>query len=175
MNRISAAFKSFFALLFTGQLPEDVARAFGYSKTTAAQPAASSARATAPAAPKPQAGPNDGAVQILAILQRDARLVDFLMEDIQRIPTIKSARPCATCTARLANRCSAICNWRRSWTAWKACTSKPKPCPRGRLNWWGMYPRMEKLRVDCCATKDGKRTRWNCPASAPAKWIAGAR
>lgn len=37
----------------------------------------------APAAPpKPQAGPADGAVQILAILQRDARLVDFLMEDI---------------------------------------------------------------------------------------------
>jgi hypothetical protein len=35
-----------------------------------------------PAAPKVQAGPRDGAVQILAILQRDARLVDFLMEDI---------------------------------------------------------------------------------------------
>lgn len=34
------------------------------------------------APPKPQAGPADGAVQILAILQRDARLVDFLMEDI---------------------------------------------------------------------------------------------
>ena len=33
-------------------------------------------------APKPQAGPADGAVQILSILQRDARLVDFLMEDI---------------------------------------------------------------------------------------------
>jgi len=32
--------------------------------------------------PKPQAGPTDGAVQILSILQRDARLVDFLMEDI---------------------------------------------------------------------------------------------
>jgi len=32
--------------------------------------------------PKPQAGPADGAVQILSLLQRDARLVDFLMEDI---------------------------------------------------------------------------------------------
>jgi hypothetical protein len=34
------------------------------------------------APPKPQAGPADGAVQILSLLQRDARLVDFLMEDI---------------------------------------------------------------------------------------------
>jgi len=34
------------------------------------------------APPKPQSGPADGAVQILSILQRDARLVDFLMEDI---------------------------------------------------------------------------------------------
>lgn len=34
------------------------------------------------AAPKAAAGPADGAVQILAVLQRDARLVDFLMEDI---------------------------------------------------------------------------------------------
>lgn len=82
MNQIVAAFKSFFALLFTGHLPEDVAQAFGYTKMSAAKTAASPARAAAPAAPKPQAGPNDGAVQILAILQRDARLVDFLMEDI---------------------------------------------------------------------------------------------
>ena len=43
----------------------------------------STAPAPAPAAPpKPVAGPADGAVQILAVLQRDARLVDFLMEDI---------------------------------------------------------------------------------------------
>jgi hypothetical protein len=82
LNRISAAFKSFFVLLFTGELPDDVARAFGYSKAPAAKPASSPARPAAPAPPKPQAGPNDGAVQILAILQRDARLVDFLMEDI---------------------------------------------------------------------------------------------
>ena len=40
-------------------------------------------KAAAPAPPpKPQAGPAAGAVQILSILQRDARLVDFLMEDI---------------------------------------------------------------------------------------------
>jgi len=54
-------------------VPPDIAQAFGYSK-------AMPAKATAP--PKPQAGPSDGAVQILGILQREARLVDFLMEDI---------------------------------------------------------------------------------------------
>lgn len=82
MNQISAAFKSFFALLFSGELPDDVARAYGYSKAPTAKPSASPTKPAAAAPPQAQAGPNDGAVQILAILQRDARLVDFLMEDI---------------------------------------------------------------------------------------------
>jgi hypothetical protein len=77
LNRISFAFRSFFAILFGGTLPADVALAFGYSKAMPVKPAA---------APKPTAGPSDGAVQILAILQRDARLVDFLMEDISGYP-----------------------------------------------------------------------------------------
>jgi hypothetical protein len=76
LNRISFAFRSFFSILFGGSLPPDIAQAFGYSKVLPVKPAA------APAKPKPTAGPADGAVQILAILQRDARLVDFLMEDI---------------------------------------------------------------------------------------------
>ena len=75
MNRISQAFRSFFSILFSGVLPADIAQAFGYSKVIPIK--------TAPApAPKPQSGPADGAVQILSVLQRDARLVDFLMEDI---------------------------------------------------------------------------------------------
>lgn len=73
MNRISFAFRSFFSILFSGTLAPDIALAFGYSK-------AMPAKAAPP--PKPQAGPADGAVQILSLLQRDARLVDFLMEDI---------------------------------------------------------------------------------------------
>ena len=73
MSRISAAFRSFFSLLFAGELPEDVAREFGFVK----------------AAPVPVSVPepvkvktSDGALQLLGILQRDARLLDFLMEDI---------------------------------------------------------------------------------------------
>jgi hypothetical protein len=80
MNRISFAFRSFFAILFGGSLPADIAQAFGYSKQV---PVKTATPSTAPAAPpKPQSSANDGAVQILGLLQRESRLVDFLMEDI---------------------------------------------------------------------------------------------
>jgi hypothetical protein len=76
LNRISQAFRSFFSILFSGVLPADIAQAFGYSKVIPI-------KVTPPPKPAaPAAGPNDGAVQILSVLQRDARLVDFLMEDI---------------------------------------------------------------------------------------------
>jgi uncharacterized protein DUF2760 len=75
LNRISQAFRSFFSILFSGVLPADIAQAFGYSKVIPI-------KVTPAPAPKPQSGPADGAVQMLSVLQRDARLVDFLMEDI---------------------------------------------------------------------------------------------
>ncbi len=75
MSRIGSAFKSFFAILFQGVLPEDVAREFGFVRPATVKPT--------PAAPPPAVmKPADGAIQILGILQRDGRLVDFLMEDI---------------------------------------------------------------------------------------------
>ena len=82
MSRISYAFRSFFSILFSGTLAPDIALAFGYTKAAPVRAAASAAQPKPEAPPKPQAGPADGAVQILSILQRDARLVDFLMEDI---------------------------------------------------------------------------------------------
>ena len=75
MNRISQAFRSFFSILFSGVLPADIALAFGYSKVIPI-------KVTPPPKPAPVSGANDGAVQILSVLQREARLVDFLMEDI---------------------------------------------------------------------------------------------
>jgi hypothetical protein len=78
LSRISAAFKSFFSILLSGELPADVEHTFGYVRAAAAKPAP----AAPPTPPKPQAGPNDGAVQVLSILQSDARMIDFLMEDI---------------------------------------------------------------------------------------------
>lgn len=85
MNRISLAFRSFFSILFGGTLPPDIAQAFGYAKAAPVKTPTASKPAPAPP-PKPTAGPADGAVQILAVLQRDARLVDFLMEDLGAFP-----------------------------------------------------------------------------------------
>ncbi len=73
MQRIVFAIRSFFAILFGGKLPGDIAKAFGFVPAKAAPP-------PKPAAPQIKA--SDGALQILAILQRDSRLIDFLMEDI---------------------------------------------------------------------------------------------
>lgn len=73
MSRIVLAFRSFFAILFTGQLPGDIAQAFGFTQVKSPPPAPK---------PVPQAKPSDGALQILGLLQRDSRLIDFLMEDI---------------------------------------------------------------------------------------------
>ncbi len=77
MKRLVLAFRSFFALLFSGALPDDVVAKLGYSRRSGAP----APKAASPAAAA-QAGPSDGAIQILGILQRDARLIDFLMEDI---------------------------------------------------------------------------------------------
>jgi hypothetical protein len=78
LSRISLAFSAFFGLLFGGSLPDSVIAALGLSKRGASK-AASPAAAPAPAAPVYS---SDAALQILGILQRDARLLDFLMEDI---------------------------------------------------------------------------------------------
>lgn len=76
MSRISLAFKSFFAILFGDGLPESVALAYGYVKESAIKPAAP------PKSAAPEIRTSDGALQMLGILQRDARLIDFLMEDV---------------------------------------------------------------------------------------------
>jgi Domain of unknown function (DUF2760) len=76
LNRIVLAFKCFFGLLFHGELSETTIAELGLSRRTAApaKPAA--------AAPVVAVNTADGALQILGILQRDSRLIDFLMEDI---------------------------------------------------------------------------------------------
>jgi len=71
LSRIASAFRSFFSILFSGVLPEDIALQFGYSKPK-----------PVPAVTQPKVNVSDGALQILHILQRDSRLIDFLMEDI---------------------------------------------------------------------------------------------
>ncbi len=72
MSRILLAFRAFFAILFGHPLPPEI-------KPAAPSPV-SAPKPSAPPKPEP---PNPGyALQLLAILQRDSRLLDFLMEDI---------------------------------------------------------------------------------------------
>jgi hypothetical protein len=73
LGRIWLAIRSFFAILFRGTLPEDALARLGLMRRGAPKP-----QPTAAAAPRAA----DGALQILSILQRDSRLVDFIMEDI---------------------------------------------------------------------------------------------
>lgn len=75
MSRISLAFRSFFNILFSGELSGDVITELKLSRREAAAP-------KAPATPAMAVRTSDGALQLLGILQRDSRLVDFLMEDI---------------------------------------------------------------------------------------------
>ena len=78
MNRITLAFRAFFNLLFSGELSSETLIALNLSRRSATAPA----KAAAPAAAAPVVRTADGALQILAILQRDSRLIDFLQEDV---------------------------------------------------------------------------------------------
>lgn len=80
MSRLVLAFKAFFSLLFRGTLADAVALELNLVRRGAAPPTPAAARTSEPA--KAVAAPADGAVQLLAALQREARLVDFLLEDI---------------------------------------------------------------------------------------------
>ncbi|HXG64460.1 MAG TPA: DUF2760 domain-containing protein [Blastocatellia bacterium] len=79
-QRISYAFRTFFSILSSGEIPEDVAQELVEPPAQAA-PAPLPAPAPAPQPEKP-ADSADRAVQMLAILQRDGRLIDFFTEDI---------------------------------------------------------------------------------------------
>ena len=78
MNRIVLAFRAFFNLLFSGELSSETLIALNLSRRSAAAPV----KAAAPAPAAPAVRTSDGALQILAIVQRDSRLIDFLMEDV---------------------------------------------------------------------------------------------
>ena len=71
-RRVKYAFRSFFSILDHGRVPQDVVSALGQSPAPV--------EAVPPAAP--EAPPVDRATQFLALLQRDGRLLDFLMEDL---------------------------------------------------------------------------------------------
>jgi hypothetical protein len=81
LNRIVLAFQCFFNILFAGALSPQTLTALNLAQRGAA-PATAFKTAAAAAPPAPVARTADGALQMLAILQRDSRLIDFLKEDI---------------------------------------------------------------------------------------------
>jgi hypothetical protein len=76
LNRIVLAFRAFFALLFSGKFSDELLADLGLMPKSAAAPKAT------PKPLAPEIKPADGALQLLGILQRDARVLDFFMEDI---------------------------------------------------------------------------------------------
>ncbi len=73
MGRIVLAFRCFFNILLHGALSDTSLTTLGLSRP---------GPAAAPAPPQPVVRASDGALQMLSILQRDSRMIDFLMEDI---------------------------------------------------------------------------------------------
>lgn len=78
MNRVVLAFRCLFDVLLHGRPSDAVVSAL----TLGGEPAAATIQPAAPAAELSAATTSDGALQILSILQRDSRLLDFLMEDV---------------------------------------------------------------------------------------------
>ena len=87
-ERVVSAFRCFFSILFRGDVPNDIAQKIVKS----AGPVPASADIAAPSVSRlkeverPPVEAFDRAVQMLALLQRDGRLIDFLSEDISAYP-----------------------------------------------------------------------------------------
>jgi hypothetical protein len=76
-TRLTLAFTTFFALLLHGRIPDRTLTAVGMAPVEP-EPAP----ATPPEPQAPPAVDGAGAARLLALFQRDGRLVDFLMEDL---------------------------------------------------------------------------------------------
>jgi hypothetical protein len=82
LNRIVLAFRCFFNILFRGELSPSALTALRLPRRDTPSKPAAAAKPSAAATPPPVARTSDGALQLLGILQREGRLIDFLMEDI---------------------------------------------------------------------------------------------
>jgi Domain of unknown function (DUF2760) len=80
-KRLSYAFRCFISVLTNGEIPSEIAGEV-YKEPAAHIPPQTPAAPPAPGIESRAAEPVDRAVQMLALLQRDGRLVDFIAEDI---------------------------------------------------------------------------------------------
>jgi hypothetical protein len=90
-GRVTFAFRCFFSILLHGEVPADIPQRRG-------ELASLDPKLPAPAAPsvsrlkeveRPAPEAFDRAVQMLALLQRDGRLIDFLEENISTYPDVQ--------------------------------------------------------------------------------------
>jgi len=88
-GRIGLAFRCFLSILFHADIPDDIAQKLGRPELNkSGRPVPQAASAVTPAVSQPKVverpAPEtfDRAVQMLALLQRDGRLIDFLAENI---------------------------------------------------------------------------------------------
>jgi hypothetical protein len=87
-GRVAFAFRCFFSTLFRGDIPDDIAqkRARTAGPAPHVPPAAAPSVSRLKEVERPHAEAFDRAVQMLALLQRDGRLIDFLAENISAYP-----------------------------------------------------------------------------------------
>jgi Domain of unknown function (DUF2760) len=86
--RLSFAFRCFFSLLFEGKIPQEILQTLSGCAPEASPNARTGTTAAAQAPGTVGSSPDalDRAVQMLALLQRDGRLIDFLEEDVSSYP-----------------------------------------------------------------------------------------
>jgi hypothetical protein len=84
-KRVSYAFRCFFSLLSNGEIPQDIAPEVVRTPAPSAVESEKTMTIAARSELQPEKSLKDsaeGAVQMLALLQRDGRLIDFFTEDI---------------------------------------------------------------------------------------------
>jgi hypothetical protein len=165
LNRISFAFRSFFSILFSGALAPDIALAFGYSKA---------APVKATPAPKPQAGPADGAVQILSLLQRDARLVDFLMEDISAYSDEQVGAAVRDVQAQSKQSLERYLQFQPVIDGVEGTYTKTEGIPSGAIKLIGNVPANGKAPGGLLRHKGWQAAKVDLPASVPGTVLAPA-
>ena len=86
-ERVVFAFRCFFSILFRADIPSDIAEKLAKTAGPVPQaPAAAPSISRLKEVEQPASETFDRAVQMLALLQRDGRLIDFLAENISVYP-----------------------------------------------------------------------------------------
>ena len=87
-ERVVVAFQCFLSILFRAEIPRDIAQTLvkPVGPASPAPPAAAPSVSRLKEVQPPASEVSDRAVQMLALLQRDGRLIDFLAENISSYP-----------------------------------------------------------------------------------------